>query len=35
MNNDPEMTQVLGLEDKKFKADNLTVLKDIKDNIII
>lgn len=35
MNNDPEMTQMLELEDKKFKADNLTVLKDVKDNIII
>lgn len=32
MNNDPEMTQMLELEDKNFKAGSLTVLKD---NILI
>lgn len=35
MNNDPEMTQMLELEDKNFKAGNLTVLKDVKDHILI
>ena len=35
MNNNPEITQMLKLEDKNFKASNLTMLKDVKDNTLI
>lgn len=35
MDNDPEMTQMLELEDKNFTAGSLTVFKNVKDNILI
>lgn len=31
----PEMTQMLELADKDFKATNLTMLKDVKENMLI
>lgn len=35
MDNEPEMTQMLELEDKNFTAGSLTVFKNVKDNILI
>ena len=33
--NQLKLTQMLKLEDKNFKASNLTMLKDVKDNTLI
>lgn len=35
MDNDPEMTQILELEDKNSTAGSLTVFKNVKDNFLI
>lgn len=35
MESDPEMTQMLELADKDFKATIITVLKDVKENMLI
>lgn len=35
MESDPEMTQMLELADKDFKATIITVLKDVKENVLI
>lgn len=35
MNANPGMTQVLKLADKDFKAATLTVLKDIRENMLV
>lgn len=35
MESDPEMTQMLELADKDFKATIITVLKDVKEKMLI